>query len=172
MTKIGETFGLVLAEAMILGKPVVSQSTPLHGNSQVELIDHGVNGYVVYTQNAFIEATIDLLLNKQKYQQMSLKASEKIKSLYEAQKLTLQLESLYIKLLQNKGYNIAPLVLEKYNKLVYEPSSQEMKNFENEYKNRVRRCWGKPNWLEILGYEYIFRFHKPNKFVRKMKSFI
>lgn len=43
----GESFGMVLPEAILSGTPVVALSTPWADNSQCEVIGHGKGGYIV-----------------------------------------------------------------------------------------------------------------------------
>ena len=38
VSRIGESFGMVLCEAMLCGVPVVTLSTPLKDNSQLEVV--------------------------------------------------------------------------------------------------------------------------------------
>lgn len=45
--RIGESFGMVLAEAMLCGCPVVTLSTPARDNSQLEVVGHMRGGLVV-----------------------------------------------------------------------------------------------------------------------------
>jgi glycosyltransferase involved in cell wall biosynthesis len=45
-SRIGESFGLVLAEAMLCQRPVVTLSTPLHDNSQLEVVGHERGGLI------------------------------------------------------------------------------------------------------------------------------
>ena len=49
LSRIGESFGMVLCEAMLCGVPVVTLSTPLKDNSQLEVVGHGVGGIVALT---------------------------------------------------------------------------------------------------------------------------
>lgn len=47
MAEIGESFGIVNAEALLCGTPVVTLSTPWADNSQCEVVQHNVGGLVV-----------------------------------------------------------------------------------------------------------------------------
>lgn len=70
----GETFGYVLAEAMLFKKPIVALSTPFAtrngsimqhtDNSQAELVEEGKNGYVSEDIAYLTQKTLDLLKNK------------------------------------------------------------------------------------------------------------
>ena len=44
--RYGESFGYALAEAAIVGLPVVAQATPWGDNAQLELVRHGETGFV------------------------------------------------------------------------------------------------------------------------------
>ncbi|MBX3357301.1 MAG: glycosyltransferase family 4 protein [Phycisphaeraceae bacterium] len=46
VTRIGETFGMVLCEAMLCGTPVVTLSTPTKSNAQLEIVGHERGGLV------------------------------------------------------------------------------------------------------------------------------
>jgi len=170
--RIGESFGLVIAEAMACGKPVVSKSTPLRDNAQVELIDHGQNGCIVYYANSFADATVDLLLNDEKRSQMGRAARKKVEYNYNVKMLTLQLEKLYIELLERKGINVDPSLKSLYKLIPIIPSFEEIQKFEQEYKRRLRTCWGKPNYLEIWGYEHLLKYSKIQKCVRTIKRIV
>lgn len=69
-----EPFGLVLAEAMAAGLPVVS----LDGRGNRDLIVQGKNGYMVYEQDAeqFVDRILEIWNDKQKYCQMSAFAQD------------------------------------------------------------------------------------------------
>lgn len=60
MSPIGESFGLVNAESMLCGTPVIALSTPLHCNAQVEVVRHGEGGLVIAAPKDFPIA-VDLL---------------------------------------------------------------------------------------------------------------
>ncbi len=61
LSRIGESFGMVLCEAMLCGLPVVTLSTPLKDNSQLEVVGHGIGGLVALTPEAVPEAMIALM---------------------------------------------------------------------------------------------------------------
>jgi glycosyltransferase involved in cell wall biosynthesis len=52
ISAIGESFGMVLCEAMLGGIPVVTLSTPLKDNSQLEVVGHEKGGLVALTMDA------------------------------------------------------------------------------------------------------------------------
>ena len=54
--QIGESFGMVLAEAMLTGCPVVTRSTPRADNSQLEVVPHLEGGIVVADDAAMVTA--------------------------------------------------------------------------------------------------------------------
>ncbi|MBN9310466.1 glycosyltransferase family 4 protein [Devosia sp.] len=53
---IGESFGMVLCEAMLVGLPIVTLSTPLKDNGQLEVVGHEHGGLVVLSKSALPEA--------------------------------------------------------------------------------------------------------------------
>ena len=61
VSRIGESFGMVLCEAMLCGVPVVTLSTPLKDNSQLEVVGHRMGGLVALTPDALPEAMIALI---------------------------------------------------------------------------------------------------------------
>jgi len=54
--RIGESFGMVLAEALLCGVPVITLSTPDKDNSQIEIVGHETGGLVVAHRAAMLEA--------------------------------------------------------------------------------------------------------------------
>lgn len=59
---IGESFGYVIAESLVSGTPVVSRSTPMRDNAQVELIKNKKNGFIANNYSSYskcLERAID-----------------------------------------------------------------------------------------------------------------
>jgi glycosyltransferase involved in cell wall biosynthesis len=54
--RIGESFGMVLAEALLCGLPVITLSTPDKDNSQMEVVGHEIGGLVVADVDGMVEA--------------------------------------------------------------------------------------------------------------------
>jgi glycosyltransferase involved in cell wall biosynthesis len=92
---IGESQGVALAEAMALEVPVVTCSTPWADNAQVEMVDHGVTGWVANHPKPFAEAVADLVHNPERRRVFGRAAAAKVDTLLNPDRLTRQLESLY-----------------------------------------------------------------------------
>jgi len=82
MSDIGESFGLVNAEAMSCGTPVIALSTPLWGNAQVEMIVHGRGGLLLARPKDLYHAILRLAQNPDLAKQMSLATRGLIESRY------------------------------------------------------------------------------------------
>lgn len=54
--RIGESFGMVLCEAMLCGVPVVTLSTPAKDNGQIEVVGHERGGFVVTDVASMVDA--------------------------------------------------------------------------------------------------------------------
>jgi glycosyltransferase involved in cell wall biosynthesis len=67
----GESFGMVLCEAMLCGLPVITLSTPLRDNSQIEVIRNGETGIVVSDQRGFTAAMAALCSSSALREKMS-----------------------------------------------------------------------------------------------------
>ncbi|WP_309741528.1 glycosyltransferase family 4 protein [Chamaesiphon sp. OTE_20_metabat_361] len=55
-SRIGESFGIVLAESLLCETPSIVLSSPMKDNSQVEIIKHQQTGLVVNNAESFIQA--------------------------------------------------------------------------------------------------------------------
>jgi glycosyltransferase involved in cell wall biosynthesis len=61
VSRIGESFGMVLCEAMLCGVPVVTLSTPLKDNGQLETVGHRRGGLVALEAGALPRAMTGLM---------------------------------------------------------------------------------------------------------------
>ena len=93
---IGESFGIVIAEAMAAGLPVVTHpSRGSQDNAQTELVEHGVTGFVVNSAQEYAQAIAFLLSNPEEAQKLGDAAQKKAMNCYSASRLTPGLEELY-----------------------------------------------------------------------------
>jgi len=165
----GESFGRSIAEAMACKKPVVVDSTPLVDNAQIELVDNGKTGFVVYSPKAFAEAIAYLASNRDMAKGMGLAGYAKVKREYEAKKSTKMLEKRIVELLQGKGVEVSKKILKSYEKIHYFPPIEEIDNFESEYERRLKDCFGKPDSIKILISKYVVFSPSMRKFIRSAR---
>jgi len=59
----GESFGMVLAESILCGTPVITLSTPWADNSQCEVVSNMIGGYVVNNKTGILKAIRHYLEN-------------------------------------------------------------------------------------------------------------
>lgn len=164
----GETFGRTIAEAMSYQKPVVARSTPLADNAQIELVDNGKTGFVVYSSKAFADAIDYLASNKSMTRNMGLAGYEKVKRECEAKKITKMLEKRILELLHANGMEISQKILKKYEKISQFPSRKDIDDFELEYDRRLRDCFGKPDVIKILVGKHMAFSPLMQKFIRSV----
>lgn len=62
MSSLGESFGLVNAEAMSCGTPVITLSTLFHCNAQLEVVRHGMGGLAIAHPKDLSRAVEEMLL--------------------------------------------------------------------------------------------------------------
>jgi hypothetical protein len=125
-SSIGESFGLAIAEAMALGVPVVTSSTPWTDNAQVEVLDNGVNGWLANHPRVFAEALADLLGDDARRQAFGAAAREKVERCFHPVALTRQLERLFESLVCSGS---APQE--------WSPSEADRAAFEDDYPRRA-----------------------------------
>lgn len=100
----GESFGLVIAEAMACGLPVITHPCDgLKDNAQLELVEHNVTGLVATSNEEYADAVKFLIRNPGEARRMGQAGQQKATDLYRAQTVTKQLETIYQELLASKG---------------------------------------------------------------------
>ncbi|WP_328285873.1 glycosyltransferase family 4 protein [Maridesulfovibrio frigidus] len=99
----GESFGLVIAEAMAAGLPVITHpSEGLKDNAQLELVDHGETGLVANDAQEYAEAIRFIMTHPEEARIMGENGRLKAQKLYRAQTIAKKLESTYVELLNIK----------------------------------------------------------------------
>jgi glycosyltransferase involved in cell wall biosynthesis len=126
--EIGESQGLAMAEAMSLGIPVVTCSTPWGDNAQVEFVEHGQTGLIANHARPFGEAVAHLLEARELSERLGANAREMVDSMLDVRPLTRQLERLYEGLLSGDG---PPRD--------WSPSLEEVERFQSDYAGRLER---------------------------------
>ncbi len=124
--EIGESHSFAIEEAMCLGVPVVTCSTPWVDNAQIEQVDEGETGHVADHSRPFAEAVASLLADEEKRRRFGERAGEKAERLFDAVPLTRQLERLYAALLAGEP---APAD--------WVPPLAEVDGFDREYERRL-----------------------------------
>ena len=123
---IGESQGLAIAEAMALGVPVVTCSTPWADNAQVEFVDNGRNGWVANHPREYAEAVADLLLHSERRDQFGRQARQDIDRQLDPAALTRQLEQLY-----DHHLNGSPVT-------GWAPAADDSERFARDYPRRAK----------------------------------
>jgi glycosyltransferase involved in cell wall biosynthesis len=99
--RVGEGYGVVIAEAMASRLPVVTIATPQRKkcNAQAEVVEHNVTGFVVRFTWQYANAVIELLENHALREKFAEQGYEKAREQFEATGLTRKLEALYTDLM-------------------------------------------------------------------------
>ena len=96
--RIGEGYGVVIAEAMANRLPVVTIATPRRkkSNAQGEVVEHKVTGYVCRWRWQYAGAVVELLRNHDLRKQFGRRGYDKAREEFEASRLTKKLEQIYV----------------------------------------------------------------------------
>lgn len=100
----GESFGMVIAEAMAAGLPVVTHPCPVpKDNAQVELVEHGRTGLVADNAADYAAALAWLLQHPHEARRMGMAGQEKARRFYAVDVVVAQWQDLYAKLCPECG---------------------------------------------------------------------
>lgn len=124
--EIGESQGLAIAEAMSLGIPVVTSSTPWADNAQIEFVEHGVTGLVANHPAPFAEAVATLLRDDTLRARLGTAAREHVTRILDPGVQVRQLERLF-----------ESLVADGRPPAEWSPSPEEVEAFAGEYTRRL-----------------------------------
>ena len=133
-SSMGESFGLVIAEAMHSGLPVVTISTPDRDNAQIELVDNEKTGLVVERHVNKISDALSFLYQNEKIRKAyGAAAKEKVRREYRAQDIVASLENLIYSHLQLPHQHSAKSSVSDF-------SVQAL----YDYMNRCKNIWPTP----------------------------
>ncbi len=124
--EIGESYSVAIAEAMALGIPVVTCSTPWVDNGQLEQVQEGVTGHIANHPRVFGEAVASLLRDPERARAFGEAAMRQAEMLVDKDRLTRQLERLYAGAISGSGPPAD-----------WEPPPAELDAFEAEYRRRL-----------------------------------
>jgi glycosyltransferase involved in cell wall biosynthesis len=124
--EIGESYSVAIAEAMALGLPVRTCSTPWVDNGQIEQVQEGVTGHIADHPRVFGEAVASLLSEPRRARAFGEAAMRQAEMFVDKDRLTRQLERLYSGLVRGSGPPAD-----------WVPSPGEVDAFEAEYRRRL-----------------------------------
>lgn len=93
-SRIGESFGMVLAESLLCETPVITLSSPTKDNSQAEIVEHNKAGKVVNNYKGFIDAMTELIHNHNQVSKMGINGRKQMVDKFDNQHVARRLELL------------------------------------------------------------------------------
>ena len=161
-----ESFGLVLAEAMASGKPVVTISTPMRANAQIELVENGSTGFVAYSGKAVARAIEELVGDIPLRMKMGKAGRERAKVLFARERVIHHWEQIYLSLLPTERLSgiVVPGKLKKH--ATYSMVEQDISGYS---LKRMLNCYGHPNYFSVIG-GFVLGYRSVYRFARFMKD--
>jgi glycosyltransferase involved in cell wall biosynthesis len=132
--EIGESQGLAIGEALALGIPVVTSSTPWADNAQVEFVEHGRSGWLAGHPRSFAAAVADLLADGERRAAFGAAGADDVQRTLSPEAIIPQLERLYAALLQGAGPPAE-----------WDPAPEEVERFASDYERRSRAEFSPPS---------------------------
>jgi glycosyltransferase involved in cell wall biosynthesis len=126
---IGESFGNVFTEAMAQSTPVVTNSMPMRDNAQIEIVDHGVTGYIANSTQSFADALLDLLSNRNKLEAFGRAGERKAKREFNPDKIVREWECKYRRNPEQSIRSVSDL-------------GRVYTDYESEYNARLSKSYG------------------------------
>ena len=99
----GESFGMVLAEAMLCKIPVISLFTPYRDNSQLEVTGFGCGGITVSNKSSMKKAMKLLMIDKEKCNELGKRGRKWVLEQYSPEPLRTRLQNIIEKGLHKKN---------------------------------------------------------------------
>ena len=148
-SKIGESFGLVLAESMLCNTPVITLATPFRDNSQIEVVGHGIGGLVANSTLEMADQINYLYDNPSVLDKYRLNARNRIKSRFDFKVIAKELIRFYSQ--YKKGIIIDSKI-----------DLQELKHISNSNNSK----------LSVLSLYFLVLLHYPlvNKIIRRINN--
>jgi glycosyltransferase involved in cell wall biosynthesis len=100
--RIGESFGIVLAESLLCETPVITLSSPTKDNSQIEVVKHQYTGLVANTSVAFMQAMSEAYRDRDKVREFGKNGRIDILANYQNEYICNRIELLCKLLLDNR----------------------------------------------------------------------
>lgn len=135
---MGETFGYVMAEAMMRKTPVLVNSQPMRDNGQLEIVRNGVTGFVTSDTDSYVDALRTLINDDAKRKSMGCRARTSITTRFDASRLTRRLERIYVDELVNAGVDSVSSLASKYRGAMI----TDMVAFDAEYHRLLHELYG------------------------------
>ncbi len=167
-SKIGESFGLTMAEAALFDKPVVVNSTPNRDNNQLELVDHMQTGIIANEPQTFARALAYLYQNSEERERMGKKGHEKIVRECDGRLVTSMLEKICIEKMLEKSLPVEPLAAKHYRLVQHYPSTEDVIDYRVEYQKRLLNNFTKLTAVE----KAVNLLNKPKDYFYKLSDFI
>ena len=167
-SKIGESFGMTLAEAGVFRKPVVINSTPRRDNNQLEMIEHMKTGIIANHPQTFARAVALLCRDQALRVRMGEAGRAKVARMYDPRRTAEQLEKIIVEKMAEKKLPIDPVVVEHYGKIDYFPTEAEIRAYPQEYTKRCAEEFSALTRIECC----VNYLRIPKKMYLKIRDFL